>query len=221
MRLFFYFWLQCRSDLFWFHIRLFHIHCSVGNLPNMKGNQYWREPFFLLSLRKNICLTKVTITTKKVPSRKPTDPLPRHLSRWFSELPVWWDMDSFPGGYPPTHDASEIIISWFLWRAPNQNLHKLHCWWAREAPNPSLFLFASKSSRRHLYIFNPPLKTKIPCWKLMVGTDWISFWVVFRPLFQANMFNFLRGCNFYFAVYPLKFQAVHIPRLFPFIKRFL
>ena len=196
MRLFFYFWLQCRSDLFWFHIRLFHIHCSVGNLPNMKGNQYWREPFFLLSLRKNICLTKVTITTKKVPSRKPTDPLPRHLSRWFSELPVWWDMDSFPGGYPPTHDASEIIISWFLWRAPNQNLHKLHCWWAREAPNPSLFLFASKSSRRHLYIFNPPWKLRYPAENWWLEPIEFPFELFSVPFFRLTCSIFCVGVTF-------------------------
>ena len=30
-------------------------------------------------------------------------------------------------GVSPTHDASEIIISSFLWRAPKLNLHKLHC----------------------------------------------------------------------------------------------
>ncbi len=30
------------------------------------------------------------------------------LSRWFSELPIWWDMWSFPGGYPSSHNHGSV-----------------------------------------------------------------------------------------------------------------
>ena len=45
------------------------------------------------------------------------------LSRWFSKLPVWWDMWSFPGGYlkhSKTYIFSKITLdpdlAWFLFR---------------------------------------------------------------------------------------------------------
>ena len=42
-----------------------------------------------------------------VASRRLRYPLPRPLWRWFS-FPVWWDMDSFPGGHFLGHQTTSI-----------------------------------------------------------------------------------------------------------------
>ena len=40
------------------------------------------------------------------------------LSRWFSELPVWWDMYPFPGGYPEIWVSMPHSVSYHLPTSP-------------------------------------------------------------------------------------------------------
>lgn len=52
------------------------------------------------------------------------------LGRWFSSFPVWWDMDSFPGGYLCSISVGLTLIISLVFRPRNQGYRRI----ARQEP---------------------------------------------------------------------------------------